>query len=634
MAFTLLGNRYQVLQTLGSGGFGTTYLAEDLQMPSRRKCVIKQLKPIANNPQIYQLVQERFQREAATLELLGDESNQIPKLYAYFSEGDHFYLIQEWIEGMTLHEKARTQGTVPEAEVQQILTQILPVLSYVHSKRIVHRAIKLDNIILRQRDGKPVLIDFGAVRETMGTVISSQGGSVSSIVIGTPGFMPSEQAAGRPLYSSDLYSLGLTMIYLLTGKFPHELELDPATGEVVWRKYAPQASAEFASVLEKAIQYHPRDRYHTADALLTAIETKPTPPIADPSAPTEVGSVPPTIISSSPSSPAATPPSDPNRLISYQPPVSNPSATPPYPPVQAVNPTIQYQPPASNPPAVTPLINQPGSQPGSGQPADPWADQSGGGNSSPNQLGYPLPPELDRWNWGAALLPGLWSINNRVWIGLIAWSSILTCGISWIVIAVLLGAKGNQWAWRSRSWRSVEAFKANQRAWTTAGSVVWGIYAALIALFVVVGSLDSPPTATNGNGQEQSTNVFGSPEPLSEPTASIDGTWQLNWVVGGNSHEGTLTMQGNQGQLQVIVTELSDSSANDADEVQQTMRLWSSPRGLILLGYNPIDLETNTTSPTYSPDNLLFEPQSNGSYKVTVCDDNKNCADVTATPPG
>jgi serine/threonine protein kinase len=641
MAFTLLGNRYQVLQTLGSGGFGTTYLAEDLQMPSRRKCVIKQLKPIANNPQIYQLVQERFQREAATLETLGDGSRQIPKLYAYFAESEHFYLIQEWIEGMTLHEKVKAQGAIPEAEVKQILAQILPTLTYIHGQHIVHRDIKPDNIILRQRDNHPVLIDFGAVRETMGTVVNSQGSAASSIVIGTPGFMPSEQAAGRPLYSSDLYSLGLTMIYLLTTKFPQELELDPASGEVVWRKHAAHVSAEFADVLEKVIQYHPRDRYHTAEMLLTALQPQLNLPFS------------PQV--SLPSNPPSSPPSSPQVGLPSSPPSNPPIAHPSSPnPEVNVPPTVLSGSGASNSPvsaSPSPVVQPRADLLNQDQLADPWkANQFGTfpnqlSNPLPNHpLGQPLPPELDRWNWGATLLPGLWSINNRVWIGLIAWSCLLTCGISWVVIAILLGARGNQWAWRSRQWQSVEAFKANQRAWSTAGIVVWGIYAALLTLLVAIGSLtpDSPEQAASNSSdsstlagsaaQQQSaseTNIFGSTEALSAPTDSIDGTWQLNWALDGSTHEGTLTVKGNQGQLRVAAT-----GNGQTDRIQETMRLWSSSRGLILLGYNPIDLSTKAASTSYSPDNFLFEPQSDGTYKVTVCDDGHNCADVSVTSPG
>lgn len=269
----LLNNRYQIIRTLGSGGFGETFLAEDIQMPSRRKCVIKQLKPVSTNPQIQQLVQERFQREAAILEELGDGNKQIPCLYAYFTTEGQFYLVQEWIEGETLTNKVRSQGILRESSVREILINLLPVLDYVHGRGIVHRDIKPDNIILRSRDEKPVLIDFGAVRETMGTLLNTQGETTSSIIIGTPGYMPSEQAIGRPVYSSDLYSLALTAIYLLTGKSPLELETDRGTGEIIWRQYANSTSPNLAAVLDKAIQSHPRDRYSSARQMLAALQS-------------------------------------------------------------------------------------------------------------------------------------------------------------------------------------------------------------------------------------------------------------------------------------------------------------------------------------------------------------------------
>ncbi|MGD1912983.1 MAG: YARHG domain-containing protein [Rivularia sp. (in: cyanobacteria)] len=273
----LLNNRYQIIQTLGSGGFGNTFLAEDTQKPSQRRCVIKQLKPIENNPQIYQLVQERFGREAAILEELGGVSEQIPTLYAYFCLSEKFYLVQEWVEGDTLTAKVQQQGLFNESGVKEILLNILPVLEFVHSKRIVHRDIKPDNIILRHSDGKPVLIDFGAVRETMATVVNSQGSLTRSIVIGTPGYMPSEQAAGRAVYSSDLYSLGLTIIYLLTGKSPQELETDSHTGEIVWEYYGGDISPSLKTIINKAMAYHPRERFSSAIEMLEALQNSATP---------------------------------------------------------------------------------------------------------------------------------------------------------------------------------------------------------------------------------------------------------------------------------------------------------------------------------------------------------------------
>ncbi|AFZ27194.1 serine/threonine protein kinase [Cylindrospermum stagnale PCC 7417] len=273
MKITLLNNRYQVIQVLGAGGFGETFLAEDTHMPSRRRCVIKQLKPITNDPQTYQMIQQRFEREAATLEYLGKSSDQIPELYAYFAENGQFYLVQEWILGQTLTDIVQSKGYETETAVRDILLSLLSVLDYVHSKGIIHRDIKPDNIILRSLDHKPVLIDFGAVKETIRSVVNSSGHPTQSLVIGTPGYMPSEQAIGRPVYGTDIYSLGLTAIYLLTGKHPQELEANPQTGEILWQNHAPRVSPQLAMVLNQAIKPHTSDRYSTASKMLYALQS-------------------------------------------------------------------------------------------------------------------------------------------------------------------------------------------------------------------------------------------------------------------------------------------------------------------------------------------------------------------------
>lgn len=442
-AHILLDNRYRIIRELADGGFGRTFLAENTRMPSHRKCVIKMLKPVHNNPQIYQLVQERFHREAAILEELGENNNQIPRLYDKFEEAGRFYLVQEWIQGQTLSNIQAQVGIASENTVKDILLNILPVLQYIHSKGIIHRDIKPDNIIFRLRDCKPVLIDFGAVKETMGTVMTNSGSVTSSIVIGTPGFMPSEQAAGRPLFASDLYSLALTAIYLLTGKFPQELETNPLTGEILWQKHAYNVSPSFAAFLDKAIHPSARERYINAPAMLSALQA-----ISPPSMPPQ-------------------PPSG----GSYSPSPTTPS-----------NPSHQ------------PVM-------------------SGGGGTFNTSI--PVPPEISGWNWGAFLLP-FWIFTNQVWIGL-----LLAVPFVGYVMPFVLGAKGNVWAWRSRQWRSVEDFKAHQRAWAKAALIIYGSTTALLALLILIGSQvpDKPTPPTPPSPSPTS-------PPTPEPTKSLLPTFE------------------------------------------------------------------------------------------------------------
>jgi len=308
----LINNRYQVIRSLGEGGFGQAYLATDTHLPSQRQCVVKQLKPITSNTEVYELIQARFQREAAILEQLGENHPQIPRLYAYFTEAKNFYLVQEWIEGTTLESLSLPQS---ESIVRTLLIAILPVLEFVHTQSIIHRDIKPGNIILRADSQQPVLIDFGAVKETVNTAMG--GSSASSIVIGTPGYMPAEQAAGRPLASSDLYSLALTGVYLLTGKSPQELPSDAQTGEILLQQAASGVSSDLIAVLTKAMQYHPRDRYNSASEMLAALTSTPKPDSLP------INTLAPTVIHPAVSSPL--PAVSPSQAVNSQPANSQPT---------------------------------------------------------------------------------------------------------------------------------------------------------------------------------------------------------------------------------------------------------------------------------------------------------------------
>lgn len=267
----LLNNRYKVIKVIGAGGFGETFLASDNHIPSRRYCAIKQLKTTIQNPQTYQLVQKRFEREAVALELLGACCDQIPTLYAYFSDNNQFYIVQEFIHGQTLANQIEAKGALDEIAVTQIIVSTLNVLDYIHSKGIIHRDIKPDNIIIRSSDRKPVLIDLGAIKETIRSTTTNSRHFTSSLIIGTPGYMASEQAIGRPVYATDIYSLGLTAIYLLTGKTPQELSCDQQTGEIIWQHYAPSISSHLAKVLTTAIKPNAGERFSTASKMLHAL---------------------------------------------------------------------------------------------------------------------------------------------------------------------------------------------------------------------------------------------------------------------------------------------------------------------------------------------------------------------------
>ncbi|NOT64175.1 MAG: SUMF1/EgtB/PvdO family nonheme iron enzyme [Acidobacteria bacterium] len=268
----LLQGRYEIIQTLSAGGFGETFVALDRQLPSQRKVVIKKFKPQQQyDARTYEIVRERFEREAAVLESLSDVCRHVPKLYAFFSEAGDYYLVQEFIEGQTLNEFVRAQGRLDEATTRQLLTSLLKALHEIHAQGIIHRDIKPDNILLRASTGQPVLIDFGAVKEIVTTVLDAYGTpQQSSLIIGTPGYAPAEQSVGRPVYASDLYSLAMTMIFALTGRQPHELN-DLASGELRWRQYTGKLSQPLTQSLERAIQYDYRERFKNAKEMLDAL---------------------------------------------------------------------------------------------------------------------------------------------------------------------------------------------------------------------------------------------------------------------------------------------------------------------------------------------------------------------------
>ncbi|MGF1500077.1 MAG: protein kinase [Elainellaceae cyanobacterium] len=270
---TLFRDRYQVIRPLGRGGFGVTYLTRNVTLPSQPLCVIKQLCPKVQNPAVLRKAKERFEREAKVLSQLGSHS-QIPRLLDYFEMGGEFYLVQEYIKGNNLSKEFKLKGPFSEAAVRQFLKEILPVLDYVHQHQVIHRDIKPPNIIRCQRDGRLVLIDFGAVKEQIAQVGEISRPTMTTQFVGTVGFAPPEQLALRPTFASDLYSIGVTCLYLMTGKPPLEFDYDVATGEICWQE-AVTVSDYFAGILRKLLKAAPGDRYQTVEQLQRALDLEP-----------------------------------------------------------------------------------------------------------------------------------------------------------------------------------------------------------------------------------------------------------------------------------------------------------------------------------------------------------------------
>jgi serine/threonine-protein kinase len=271
-------DRYKIVRQLGQGGFGRTYLAEDIQQ-SDRKCVLKEFAPQVEEDKDLQKAKELFEREASVLKQL--EHPQIPRLHfslqVKLRNKDFFFLVQDYIEGenyQDLLEKRLDEGRCfNESEVFDLLTQILPVLDYIHSKDVVHRDISPDNLILRTTDNLPILIDFGGVKQ----LPASQGFWYTKLpanrtLLGKKGYAPEEQLRqGKAFHSSDLYSLGVTALVLLAGEEPQKL-YDSYQGRWRWGEKI-KVSANFEAVLKKMVAYKPNDRYQNAQEVLKDLQS-------------------------------------------------------------------------------------------------------------------------------------------------------------------------------------------------------------------------------------------------------------------------------------------------------------------------------------------------------------------------
>jgi serine/threonine protein kinase, bacterial len=266
----VLCDRYRVLEELGKGGFGQTYLVEDSNRFNER-CVLKVFAPSVDSPAALEKAKELFNREAEVLYRL--EHPQIPKFREWFMEPPALYLVQDYVEGQTYQALMKQrQQPFSEREVVSFLQQTLPVLDYIHGRGMIHRDISPDNLMQRSCDRKPILIDFGGVKEiTASLSYGSEAPHEGITLIGKPGYAPEEQIRlGRVSPASDIYALGVTALVLLVGQEPQHF-FDPNTCTFNWQSFI-HLSPGFTAVLEKMVAAHAIERYRSAAQILQDLE--------------------------------------------------------------------------------------------------------------------------------------------------------------------------------------------------------------------------------------------------------------------------------------------------------------------------------------------------------------------------
>ncbi|WP_017715691.1 FHA domain-containing serine/threonine-protein kinase [Kamptonema formosum] len=253
--------QYLVLRTLGKGGMGTTYLAcqpagygETPQL-----LVLKEMN--ADMAKIAK-ARELFEREARTLQSLCHPG--IPRFFDFFVEGNKKYLAMELIHGQDLEKLVFQTGPLVPAQAIEWMIQTCDVLDYLHSQDppIAHRDIKPANLMVRHPDGRVVVLDFGAVKEI---------GTPQGTRIGAPDYSAPEQSRGQPLIQSDLYALGPTLIFLLTGRSPHSFFQRRGQHYRFNLETIPTIAPDLRAVIDRVTEPKPGDRYQTANELVRAL---------------------------------------------------------------------------------------------------------------------------------------------------------------------------------------------------------------------------------------------------------------------------------------------------------------------------------------------------------------------------
>jgi serine/threonine protein kinase len=255
-----LNQRFYILKSLAQGRLEHTYLAEDLSFQAHHHCIVKHFPPIVDRLAVL------FDRETDILAKLSlYNNNLIPKLIDKFDQAGELYLVQEFIDGIPLAAELIPGKQLTQIATIELLIEILTPLNYCHREQLIHRHLKPNHIIRRDRTRQLVLIDFG-----IANLRASD--TTAKFYRGTPGYSPEEQQYGEPIAASDIYAVGKIAIQALTGIHPTELRRNPQTMEWEWRKYC-HVTDDLAAVLNRMVELLAPRRYQNASEALAAVQS-------------------------------------------------------------------------------------------------------------------------------------------------------------------------------------------------------------------------------------------------------------------------------------------------------------------------------------------------------------------------
>jgi serine/threonine protein kinase len=279
----LLGGRFRVVQTIADDSYGQTYLVEDTVAAEMPRWIAKSFCLINKTNLQLDWARSLFRNQVPKLQQLSDRSTDFPKITTYFEQEEEFYIVEEAIDGTRLSDETAAGKLYSESELIQFLRQLLTSLHTAHSSNMVHGDICPRNLIRRKQNPRDnqsvnqfandseqhfVLTNFAVLKGIYAT--AAQNG----VVLGTPSYMPFEQALGNFTPSCDIYALGLTAIQLLTGLHPSQLVRREDLNLLDWQM-GSTIHPKLALILNRMVKHHPEDRYQTAQEVLYDLDNLP-----------------------------------------------------------------------------------------------------------------------------------------------------------------------------------------------------------------------------------------------------------------------------------------------------------------------------------------------------------------------